>query len=136
MRKQISAVKAPLIAAVFALALLAVSRAAFAGEEGRKNTALVLTGAAIYHAAKGHTAEALLFGAASLEAWDRVNDRDARDWRYRRSDRDGHRYYSYDSRDRYGRRDRDDRDRRDRDRNYRDDHHRGSRQRGWDRGSR
>ena len=142
MRKQISAVKAPIIAAAFVLALLAVSRAAFAGEEGRRNTALALTGATIYHAAKGHTAETLLFGLASLEAWDRTNDREARDWRQRRSyrdrdrsdcrdsdrDRDGHRYYNYDSRDRYGRRDRD--------RNYRDDHRRGSRQRGWDRGSR
>jgi len=54
------------------VAMLAQSDPAQASVKGRKTTAALLTGAAIYHLAKGHGPEALVFTGGAIYAWDRV----------------------------------------------------------------
>ena len=48
--------------------------AGVASTKGRKNTALVLTGATVYSALKGHGKTALVLGAGSAYAWKRAAD--------------------------------------------------------------
>ncbi|MDO8588839.1 MAG: hypothetical protein Q7T82_17555 [Armatimonadota bacterium] len=120
------------LVAVLALTIMA-PLASFAGSEGRRNTAIALTGASVYFLSKGKTGAGLASAAGAILAWDRYSDfRDDRFFRHRRfrHHRDRHHYYFRD-RDR----DRDwDRDRHrdwrwdwDRDRNRKHKHH-------WDRG--
>jgi hypothetical protein len=68
----------PILAGALAATLFLPATPALAGKRGRKNTALAVTGVAAYHLLKGHTFEALGFGAGSFFAWKKVKNKRAR----------------------------------------------------------
>jgi hypothetical protein len=61
--------------AVLAIMTLSVAVPSFASREGRRNTALALTGAAILSASHRDRGTAALFGLGAIAAWDRVHPR-------------------------------------------------------------
>lgn len=74
------------------LTTLIAPMAAIAGSEGRRNTAIVLTAAAVYSLAKGKNTQGLALGAGSYYAWSRYSkSRQAENRRhsYRYSNRRG-----------------------------------------------
>jgi hypothetical protein len=104
--------RAALTALLAGLGMLALAPApAHASKEGRRNTALVLGGVAVYGALKKQPVIAGAAGAGAVYSWVRSNKADDDRHRYRRGryDRDyrydrDHRYdrdYRYDRRDRY-----------------------------------
>ena len=78
------AIKAFLALAALALVVSIAPKPAMASEQGRRNTALALTGITLYQALRGHVPEAILGAGASAIAWDRVRDRDWDDHGYYR----------------------------------------------------
>ncbi|MBI3923399.1 MAG: hypothetical protein HY318_18405 [Armatimonadetes bacterium] len=58
---------------VGAMGLSTLTRA-YAGSEGRRNTAIVLGAAALYELTKGKTTNALVIGAGTWYAYDRYKD--------------------------------------------------------------
>ena len=68
--------------------------AAVAGSTGRRNTAIALTAATVYTAAKHKDTQALVLGAGSVYAWKKYNDsrhREIRKRAYRSGYRRGYR---------------------------------------------
>ncbi len=60
---------------LMAVLLLSTVGITYAGSEGRKNTAIVLTGAAVVSLAKGNTDTALVLGAGAAYAWKKYDDK-------------------------------------------------------------
>jgi hypothetical protein len=83
------------------LAMLVAVNPASASRQGRRNTAAALGAATAYSIIKGHTPEALLFGAGTLYALGNINDRDDRWWRDRDDNWYRHHRYGYRDRDWY-----------------------------------
>ena len=64
-----------LLASTFAMSVLAVApSAAVASEKGRKNTAMILGGGAVYSLLKKKTTQGLVLGAGGLYAYKRYKD--------------------------------------------------------------
>ena len=61
------------LAVLFLLAALAVVSPAHASRSGRKNTALGISGLALYELARGNTGAGLLAGAGAAYAWNQYN---------------------------------------------------------------
>jgi uncharacterized membrane protein YebE (DUF533 family) len=84
-----------LLAGTFALSAFAFApRAAVASEKGRKNTALLLGGAAVYSLLKKKTTQGLILGAAGVYAYKRYHDAKS-DRRSRHAYAAGYRQASY-----------------------------------------
>jgi hypothetical protein len=75
--------------ALLLAAMATVPAAVSASEEGRRNTTLLLGGAAIYSLARGKTAQGAALGAAGLYAYKRYRDEKS-DHRARRAARYGY----------------------------------------------
>jgi hypothetical protein len=61
------------VLAITAVGLLGSVVPASASVSGRRNSALALSGVAVYELARGHTAADLVLGAGSYYAWQRVH---------------------------------------------------------------
>ena len=95
------AFRATMFTVLLAALCIAVIVPAYAGAEGRKNTAAVLTAATVLSAINGDDKTTLALGLASAVAWSSYDDAKNKEYRY------SYGQYNYDSRDRnnYGRND-------------------------------